>query len=77
MNSWDLKGKRALVTGGSKGIGKAIVHEFLQLGAEVVFTARKEKELTEVENEFRLMDYPVHALVADGGQDADRKGHHE
>ncbi len=29
MNSWDLKGKRALVTGGSKGIGKAIVDEFL------------------------------------------------
>jgi Tropinone reductase 1 len=33
MNSWDLKGKRALVTGGSKGIGKAIVSEFLALAA--------------------------------------------
>lgn len=39
--SWTLKGKRALVTGGSKGIGKAIVAELLQLNASVLFTARR------------------------------------
>jgi Tropinone reductase 1 len=65
MNSWDLKGKRALVTGGSKGIGKAIVSEFLALGAEVLFTARQAGEIAAVEQEFRQMGYPVHGRVAD------------
>jgi NAD(P)-dependent dehydrogenase (short-subunit alcohol dehydrogenase family) len=36
----ELKGKRALVTGGSRGIGAAIVRQFLDAGAEVLTTAR-------------------------------------
>jgi NAD(P)-dependent dehydrogenase (short-subunit alcohol dehydrogenase family) len=35
-----LKGKRALVTSGSRGIGAAIVRQFLDSGADVVTTAR-------------------------------------
>jgi len=38
---WNLEGKRALVTGGTKGIGDAVVNEFLDLGAEVLTVARK------------------------------------
>jgi Tropinone reductase 1 len=40
MLQWDLKGKRVLITGGTRGIGAATVHEFIALGAEVLFTAR-------------------------------------
>jgi NAD(P)-dependent dehydrogenase (short-subunit alcohol dehydrogenase family) len=36
----DLHGKRALVTGGTKGIGKAIAEELAQAGAEVIISAR-------------------------------------
>ncbi|MGC9540560.1 SDR family oxidoreductase [Streptomyces sp. UG1] len=36
----ELAGKRALVTGGSRGIGAAVVRQFLDAGAEVLTTAR-------------------------------------
>ncbi|HMI65037.1 MAG TPA: SDR family oxidoreductase [Cyclobacteriaceae bacterium] len=41
--SWTLIGKKALVTGGTKGIGLAITEEFLDLGAEVLVVARDTK----------------------------------
>ncbi len=44
MDRWNLNNKRALVTGGTKGIGLAIVKEFLAMGAEVHVVARNEKE---------------------------------
>ena len=37
---WRLDGKRAIVTGGSKGIGEATVVELAALGAEVIYVAR-------------------------------------
>ncbi|MBO2448893.1 SDR family oxidoreductase [Actinomadura barringtoniae] len=36
----ELAGKRALVTGGSRGIGAAVVRQFLDAGADVLTTAR-------------------------------------
>ncbi|OAR23301.1 short-chain dehydrogenase [Streptomyces sp. ERV7] len=38
----ELAGKRALVTGGSRGIGEAVVRQLLDAGAEVLTTARSE-----------------------------------
>jgi len=40
-----IKGKRALVTGGATGIGKAIVQGLANEGVQVVFTSRSEKDI--------------------------------
>ncbi|MFD1096709.1 SDR family oxidoreductase [Salegentibacter chungangensis] len=69
---WNLKNKYALITGGTKGIGKATVMEFLELGAEVLFTARDETEVRALEKELKAKKYKVSGLVADVTKPEDR-----
>src|SRR6516164_8370529 len=42
---FDLTGKVALVTGGSKGLGKAMARGLVEAGADVVISSRHEDEL--------------------------------
>src|SRR5579871_3034695 len=44
-NLFDLSGRVALVTGGSKGLGKAMAQGFASAGADVVISSRHENEL--------------------------------
>lgn len=52
-----LKGKKVLVTGGSRGIGKAIAASFLKEGADVGIVARTKYELEEVSKELDVRIY--------------------
>ncbi len=62
---WLLDGKKAIVTGGSKGIGEAIVKEFLDLGAEVIAVARKEEDLRLLHDKYGDSPNRLFTIAAD------------
>ena len=72
---WRLDGHRALVTGGSAGIGRAIVRELLGFGAQVLVCARDAGGLdtlrAECEEEFA--DADLHTFVADVSDEDQRR----
>src|SRR5437868_8394053 len=45
MDLFNLKGKVALVTGGSKGLGKAMARGLAEAGADILISSRTESEL--------------------------------
>jgi NAD(P)-dependent dehydrogenase (short-subunit alcohol dehydrogenase family) len=45
MSIWNLSGKVALITGGSKGLGKAMARGLAEAGADIVISSRHEEEL--------------------------------
>lgn len=63
---FDLRGRVALVTGGSKGLGKAMARGLAEAGADVVISSRHEDELREAAAEIRHgLDTGVATIVAD------------
>ncbi len=69
--AFDFKGKRAVVTGGSRGIGRSIALEFAKAGADVSICARDEKGLAKAKTEIEAHGYRCHAGrcdLADGEQ---------
>lgn len=65
---WSLTGQRALVTGGTKGIGEAIVRQFLDLGASVFIVARDNTLLQQQLTDYRQQGHIVDGLAVDVSQ---------
>ncbi len=65
-----LTGRRALVTGGSRGIGKAVAATLLAEGAEVAIAARDPGRLTEAATDLAAAGRAVPAFQVDTGDDA-------
>jgi NAD(P)-dependent dehydrogenase (short-subunit alcohol dehydrogenase family) len=60
-----MKGKTAIVTGGSNGMGKAIAARLCQEGANVVITARNEERLEAARQEMETFSGQVLAVPMD------------
>jgi 3-oxoacyl-[acyl-carrier protein] reductase len=58
----NLKGKKAIITGGSRGLGKATALAFAKEGIDVAITGRNEKNLQETVTE--LKDFGINATYA-------------
>jgi NAD(P)-dependent dehydrogenase (short-subunit alcohol dehydrogenase family) len=68
-----LTGKVAIVTGGGRGIGRAMARKFAAEGAAVVLTARSENEIFEVMNEIQSRGGQAAAVHADLARETDCK----
>jgi 3-oxoacyl-[acyl-carrier protein] reductase len=67
-----IKGRRAIVTGGSSGIGFETARQFLEEGVRVLITGRNEKKLNAARDEFaRRTGGEVYAVVADMTEESD------
>jgi tropinone reductase I len=65
MKSWDLQNKKAVITGGTKGIGFATANEFLTLGAQVLIVARNEAEVISTVNNWKNFGLKAFGVAAD------------
>ena len=72
---WRLDGQRALVTGGSAGIGRAIARELLGFGAEVLIVARDGDALEAARDELleEVPDGRVLAMIGDVADEEQRR----
>jgi NAD(P)-dependent dehydrogenase (short-subunit alcohol dehydrogenase family) len=66
---FDLGGRVAVITGGSRGIGRSIAEEFARRGASVVITARKQEELDETAKAISEQGGEVLAIAGHAGRD--------
>jgi len=66
MRPKHLKGKTALITGASKGIGRAIAYRFEQEGADLAFTYISSEDIThELEKELRVRGVKIKGFRSD------------
>jgi NAD(P)-dependent dehydrogenase (short-subunit alcohol dehydrogenase family) len=62
---FDLTGRTAIVTGGSRGLGKEMAEGLAEAGASVMLCARREEWLTETLGEFRNRGFNAEGKICD------------
>ena len=68
---FDLKGKTALVTGGSRGLGLQMAHALGEAGARVMLAARKADELEAATADLQAAGVDARWVAADCAQEGD------
>lgn len=66
MNSlFDLSGKRALITGGTHGLGMAMAKGLAEAGAELIINGHTPSKMEEAVKEYQNHGYKVHSFIFD------------
>ena len=68
-----IKGKIAIVTGATSGIGRSSAIELAKLGANVIISGRREDRLAELKDELTKLGVKVYTLTMDVSKSADVK----
>jgi NAD(P)-dependent dehydrogenase (short-subunit alcohol dehydrogenase family) len=72
LERFRLDGRTAIVTGASRGIGKAIAHALADAGANVVVSSRKKEAIEAAAHDIVSAGGKAHAVVAHAGADDDQ-----
>jgi gluconate 5-dehydrogenase len=68
---FNLKGKTALVTGGSRGLGLQMAHALGEAGAKILITSRKAADLEGAAAELKAAGIDAQWIAADCGKEED------
>lgn len=67
LNKYSLKGRKVLITGGTKGIGLATTKSFLEEGADVFIVARNKTLISNLIRSHKNSDSKLYGISADVG----------
>jgi len=56
-----LEGKKAFISGGTRGLGLSIAKSFLKSGVDIAFCGRDSRDVEKIENELKLSRWPTGA----------------
>jgi gluconate 5-dehydrogenase len=70
LNRFRLDGKRALVTGGSRGLGFEMAKALAEAGADLVLVGREQESLTKAAGELASLGRRIEAMAFDVGSTA-------
>jgi NAD(P)-dependent dehydrogenase (short-subunit alcohol dehydrogenase family) len=71
MKAFDLTGRNALVTGGSRGLGLQIAEALGEQGAKIVLSSRKAPDLEAAQSHLAKLGVKADWIAADNAKDAD------